>query len=179
MIIYEAFNGGKNSRECKRPIKEPGRTRRPFERPLIVDTLDLSDRNLRLARVQRGRARARARDHRGPGNRSRWRSGKAVSRSVERVGYQWKFNARELRSRFDESEFPGKIESGHGPVSVDVITVRPRQRTRSNPERRNEQVGVYARRVCVNVILRLRVSVRTRLGIPLAERTRRMKRSHR
>lgn len=58
MIIYEAFNGGKNSRECKRPIKEPGRTRRPFERPLIVDTLDLSDRNLRLARVQRGRARA-------------------------------------------------------------------------------------------------------------------------
>ena len=42
----------------------------------------------------------------GPGNWTRWRSGKAVSRSVERVGYQWKFSASYIRARFDESEFP-------------------------------------------------------------------------
>lgn len=129
--------------------------------------LDLPDRNLRPG-VQRGRAQSSGR-----GNRSR-RSSKAVSRSVERVGYQWKFSASYVRVSTRVNSL-GKIESGHGPVSIAVITVR-RQRTRSNPERRrNEEVSVQPacvhRHTYVCACLCVRAS-----KIPLAEKLRQTKR---
>jgi len=118
-----------------RDDKEPGRAEQPYGSPLIVDTLDLPDRNLRPG-VQWSRAQSSGR-----GNRSRWRSGKAVSRSVKRVGYQWKFSASYVRVSTKVNS-PSKIESGHGPVSIAIITVRW-QRIRSNSERhRNGEVNV-------------------------------------
>jgi len=116
--------------------KEPGRAETALWRPLIVDTLDLPDRNLRPG-MQRGRTQSsgpvtgRGGDRARP-FRDRW-SASATNGNSAQVTF-----AR-VSTRVNS---PGKIESGHGPVSITVITVR-RQRTRSNPERcRNEEVSV-------------------------------------
>jgi len=114
----------------------------------------------------------------GPSNWTRWRSSKAVSRSVERIGYQWKFSASYIRARFDESEFPRQNRewTRAGKHNRHNCTPAKNQVKPGTVQKWRSQCIARTVRVCINTI-RLYASMYKRTSkIPLAEKLRRIKR---